>query len=163
MYHAQGLILGRESISPVEKGGVEMAGQGHVPNRLNLKPFALWAAVAAFLVMHALSAIPVHAGGSIELYGTFHAMGVIVTIGGSDDPEEKPQRASGIGLPTAGRPLSFPLRTGQVSNGTGYFAHGLETIFGLFKKGNSVGALMPLQGLRGTANQVRILMLGELR
>ena len=31
---------------------------------------------------------PVRAAATLELYGTFHAMGVIVTLAATDDPDE---------------------------------------------------------------------------
>jgi hypothetical protein len=54
---------------------------------------------------------PVGAAASLELYGTFHAMGVIVTIGAADDPDEDATasveyRVSGSGAYRQGFPLS---------------------------------------------------------
>ena len=43
--------------------------------------------MALLLVLLILSAPPAHAAASLELYGTFHAMGIIVTLDGSDDPD----------------------------------------------------------------------------
>jgi parallel beta-helix repeat protein len=55
--------------------------------------------------------LPAHAAASLELYGTFHAMGVIVTIAGTDDPDSDAvasveYRVSGSGSYRHGFPLS---------------------------------------------------------
>ncbi|MBN1812598.1 MAG: right-handed parallel beta-helix repeat-containing protein [Anaerolineae bacterium] len=55
--------------------------------------------------------VPASAAASVELYGTFHAMGVIVTVDASDDPEENATanveyRVSGNGAYGQGFPLS---------------------------------------------------------
>ena len=44
--------------------------------------------LVAVLMVSALPTPPVRAAASLELYGTFHAMGVIVTIGSGDDPNQ---------------------------------------------------------------------------
>jgi hypothetical protein len=44
--------------------------------------------LAAVLLISALPTPPARAAASLELYGTFHAMGVIVTIGSGDDPDQ---------------------------------------------------------------------------
>jgi hypothetical protein len=54
---------------------------------------------------------PVRAAASLELYGTFHAMGVIVALDGSDDPDgdataSVAYRVSGSGTYRQGFPLS---------------------------------------------------------
>jgi len=54
---------------------------------------------------------PARAAATLELYGTFHAMGVIVTIGASDDPDgdataSVTYRVSGSGAYRQGFPLS---------------------------------------------------------
>ncbi len=46
-----------------------------------------WSLIAA-LIIALLPTSPARAAASLELYGTFHAMGVIVTIGIGDDPDE---------------------------------------------------------------------------
>jgi hypothetical protein len=63
----------------------------------------------AGLVLSPMS--PARAAGSVELYGTFHAMGVIVTIGAADDPDEDATasvayRVSGSGAYRQGFSLS---------------------------------------------------------
>jgi hypothetical protein len=66
----------------------------------------------AVLVAAALSfPFPARAAATLELYGTFHAMGVIVTIGASDDPDgdvtaSVSYRVSGSGAYRQGFPLS---------------------------------------------------------
>jgi hypothetical protein len=51
---------------------------------LPIGSFACWAVLPLVAV---LLAGPVHAAATLELYGTFHAMGVIVTIDATDDPD----------------------------------------------------------------------------
>ncbi|MFL7791196.1 MAG: hypothetical protein AB8I69_03575, partial [Anaerolineae bacterium] len=66
----------------------------------------------AVLVGAALSfPFPARAAATLELYGTFHAMGVIVTVGTSDDPDRDATasvayRISGSGAYRQGFPLS---------------------------------------------------------
>jgi hypothetical protein len=54
---------------------------------------------------------PAHAAALLELYGTFHAMGIIVTLDGSDDPDgdavaSVEYRVGGSGPYRQGFPLS---------------------------------------------------------
>jgi hypothetical protein len=71
----------------------------------------------AFLILFLLMGLlllplpPAHAAASLELYGTFHTMGVIVTIAGTDDPDSDATasvtyRLSGGGAYRQGLPLS---------------------------------------------------------
>ncbi|CAG0926821.1 hypothetical protein TFLX_00218 [Thermoflexales bacterium] len=48
----------------------------------------LCCSLMAVLIIALLPASPVRAAASLELYGTFHAIGVIVTIGTGDDPDQ---------------------------------------------------------------------------
>ena len=68
-------------------------------------------AILAILGLILWPASYVRADASLELYGTFHAMGVIVTIGASDDPDgdataNVAYRVSGGGAYRQGFPLS---------------------------------------------------------
>ncbi|MEJ5309845.1 MAG: right-handed parallel beta-helix repeat-containing protein [Anaerolineae bacterium] len=63
------------------------------------------------LTLALLSACPVRAAATLELYGTFHAMGVIVTLGAADDPDgdataQVAYRVSGSSAYQTGFPLS---------------------------------------------------------
>ena len=74
---------------------------------MNTTRFVLMALAVALIVPPA----PVHAGVSLELYGTFQAMGVIVTIADTDDPDQDATatveyRVSGSGAYRQGFPLS---------------------------------------------------------
>ncbi len=48
----------------------------------------LCSSLVAILLVSALPTPSVRAAASLELYGTFHALGVIVTIGSGDDPDQ---------------------------------------------------------------------------
>ncbi len=63
------------------------------------------------LALALLPVCPVRAAASLDLYGTFHAMGVIVTLGAADDPDGDATayvayRVSGSGAYQPGFPLS---------------------------------------------------------
>lgn len=71
--------------------------------------------ISLFLALLIISLLgpapPSYAAGSLELYGTFHAMGVIVTLGPNDDPDYDASarveyRVSGSGPYREGFPLS---------------------------------------------------------
>ena len=67
--------------------------------------------LALLLGLPVRPAPPVRAAASLELYGTVHAMGIIVTLDGSEDPDgdataSVPYRASGSGTYRQGFPLS---------------------------------------------------------
>ncbi|HUW14751.1 MAG TPA: hypothetical protein VM537_33840, partial [Anaerolineae bacterium] len=73
--------------------------------RSGLIPLALLAGLRVW------PAPPARAAASQELYGTFHAMGIIVTLDGSEDPDgdataSVAYRASGSGTYRQGFPLS---------------------------------------------------------
>ena len=65
---------------------------------------------------------PLSQAGALELYGTFHAMGIIVTVGANDDPDQDgvasvAYRISGSGNPyRQGYPLSRISDTGFVGS-----------------------------------------------
>jgi len=74
---------------------------------MNITRVVLIGLLVALLVPPA----PVHAGASLELYGTFQTMGVIVTIAAGDDPDNDAitaveYRVSGSGAYRQGFPLS---------------------------------------------------------
>jgi hypothetical protein len=54
---------------------------------LALRVLLCWSLLAV-LIVSASSPPPARAAASLELYGTFHALGVIVTIGSGDDPDQ---------------------------------------------------------------------------
>jgi hypothetical protein len=67
--------------------------------------------LALLLGLPVRPALPARAAASLELYGTFHAIGIIVTLDGSDDPDgdataSVAYRASGSGTYRQGFPLS---------------------------------------------------------
>ncbi len=55
--------------------------------------------------------VPARAAATLELYGTFHAMGVIVTIDGADDPDADADAVASVEYRTGGQPYraGFPL------------------------------------------------------
>ncbi|MBL7063149.1 MAG: right-handed parallel beta-helix repeat-containing protein [Anaerolineae bacterium] len=94
----------------------------------NRQTFFLLTILTGLLV---LSVPPARAAASLELYGTFHAMGVIVTLDGSDDPDRDATanveyRVSGSGSYHQSFPLSRVADTRFVGSlfwlepGTGY-------------------------------------------
>ncbi len=67
--------------------------------------------VAILLVQTIPATPPAHAAAQLELYGTFHAMGVIVTLTGGEDPDRDAAasveyRVGGSGIYRQGLPLS---------------------------------------------------------
>jgi parallel beta-helix repeat protein len=75
---------------------------------MNIRPLLLVLALMAGVLSP--SSAPVRAAATLELYGTFHAMGVIVTLAATDDPDEDATAAveyrTGSEAYHAGFPLS---------------------------------------------------------
>jgi hypothetical protein len=46
-----------------------------------------WLVSLALMAQLLMPSSPAHAAATLELYGTFHAMGIVVTIASADDPD----------------------------------------------------------------------------